>query len=132
MPRDKITMQPMNVIKGQKEFTVKFTPKRFTNLIKPNGFLDDHPACHALYFYAQLAHENWIKEKNYPVLEGETDPVYNYHQLFKSIAKMYGVEPEEMVNYWDNIDYQMIVDNEPTLPNEEKYRWDRKPMIRSN
>ena len=91
---------------------------------EPYGRLLPEPECHALWYYYLLARKNYEEEQDPIVLEGEDDPVYNYHQLFKSIATSYGVEPEKMVKFWKYVDAEAFANALPLLPKNEGLRFD--------
>jgi len=95
----------------------------------PHGALQPCAECHALFYYYLLAQRNYEMEKDVIILDGQMDPHYHYHQLFKSIATMYGVQPENMQNFWGFVDKQCELINLPKLPDLEKYRFNRKLVI---
>ena len=75
-------------------------------MVKPNGELSSQMACHALFFYSMLIDKSVIPMDNAIVVEGVPDPVTNARNLFKSVGKMYNVEPEAMTNYWIEVNSQ--------------------------
>ena len=111
----------------------RFQPIVFRNYLPPNGFLNDDPACHALFYYYLLAMKNYQAEFEGVelVYEGDRDPVYNYRQLFSSIAMMYSVEPERMIKFWTNVDMQVAILGMPKLPMTNQYRFEAVPEIRT-
>lgn len=101
-----------------------FVPNRvplYEGLVRPKGFLLPDLACHALFHYFNTAASNWKREKERILLEGERD-MYNYHQLFLSIARMYAVDPNDMEKFWSVVDFQADVLGLTRLPAERKYR----------
>lgn len=75
----------------------------------PKGYLADEPACHALFHYALMIVRQENEKKFGQVYEGELWPesrVHNAHELFKSVALLYGVAPERMLHFWVNVDMQ--------------------------
>lgn len=121
--------------KKSKEYTVVQGPMYFFNYLKPQGWMEEHPACHALLYYAMIASKNVIEQKElreHGTYEGEPERVYNYKQLFLSCATLYGVSPEEMTKYWSNVDMQMWRLGAPRVPKEEQYRFNTVPEIRSH
>jgi len=86
---------------------VIFTPHLYTNYTQPHGYLTRDVACHALFYYSTVATNVWDRAEHALVMEGDTSPPEpNYHQLFLSISKMYGVDPNRMENFWELIDKQ--------------------------
>lgn len=113
-----------------KEDNIKFDVPIFTAYIVPYGYLDSNRESHALWYYyvvARQAYETHVLDQI--VLEGDKDPVANFRQLFTSVARMYGVEPEAMAKCWDRIDAQCDLINCPRMPDEERYRFDRVQSI---
>ena len=97
----------------------------FEQYIMPYGLFTPDPVEHALFYYylnARYTYEKYIL--NTPIImEDEIDPSYNFHGLFTSVAALYGVEPEKMVNAWTVIDKQCDILKTPKLPNEYRYRF---------
>ncbi len=94
--------------------TIQFEPIRFNDKLPPRGFLIDDSGCHALYYYSIVARRVQEANSNDPNLqqiryEGDLDETVNFKQLFLSVAKMYGVEPERMERFWKNVDAQLFV-----------------------
>lgn len=105
----------------------------FTQYNMPIGFLVKDSACHALFRYYLMARQTYETHVLDPIVyEGEKDPEYNFKQLFSSVAKMYGVEPEHMTKYWINVDMQCDLLGLPLMPDEEKYRFDRVQEIKTD
>lgn len=114
-----------------KKTLVIFTPTIYQDYIAPAGALEEHPACHALFFYATRARNNVEQEKDTIKLEGDNSSDsdrFDYRQLFTSVAKIYGVEPEHMVHYWRNVDEQFRLLGLPLVP--VGYRWDGKVEVK--
>lgn len=88
------------------------------------GFIVADPACHALLHYAMMMKENLKnhKDPNEIKLEASTDQDINHRQVWKSIALMYGVEPEEMVKYWPNVTATLLANASEDLPERYKMR----------
>lgn len=106
--------------------------RTFPNKTQPLGLLHPHMACQAMYYYWGLAQENYTQQvKLNIVLEGEKDPEYNYKQLFLTISKIYGVQPEEMVNFWQTVRTQLLMDGEPALPELEQYLFNTPITVRT-
>lgn len=112
--------------------TIVFTPPTFGRYEKPDGYLVHDPACHALWYYYVVAHNNYRDHIFDPiVLEGDPDQEVNFSQLFTSIALMYGVAPESMLKFWKNIDAQCIKLDVGLLPDRDAYRFNAIPEIRT-
>lgn len=110
---------------------IQFEPILFPGYIAPNGFLDRSRESHALWFYYIHARRTWEEFVEHApiVYEGELDPGFDFRQLFISVARMYGVRPESMAQCWSMIDLQCRALQLPTLPNEERYRFDRAIVL---
>jgi len=87
--------------------SITFTPHMYVAYIQPQGFLTGDMACHALFYYSTVATFAWERVQTRLIMEGDkVPPPPNYHQLFLSIAKIYGVDPNAMENYWELVDRQ--------------------------
>lgn len=64
-------------------------------------------------------------------LEGTTDHPTNFKQQFTTCATIYGVTPEQMVKFWSNVDMQCTVLMLPKMPDEDRYRFDKTPEIKT-
>ncbi len=121
-----------NEFDASKIKTITFEPIIYTKYCIPKGFLANTRACQALFFYATRAkHVYDTHVKNPVVLEGDEDPPYDLRQLFKSVALMYGVEPEEMVKYWSNVDMQFHAMGQQKVPEGDWIRFDSVPEIKT-
>lgn len=115
---------------GDKTFV--FSIPVFAAYTEPLGALSADKACHALWYYYLSARHVWETHIADPiVLEGDKDPEYNFKQMFTSIATWYGVTPETMKNFWDRIDKQCDRLGLPKLPDEDRYRFNLTPEIRT-
>ena len=113
-----------------KVMRIKFTPHLFPDYVRPLGMLVEHKACHALFYYYLISRKSYEDIILDPiVLEGEKDPEFNFHQLFKSIATAYGVEPEQMIKFWANVDAQCAMLQLPKLPEGDCFRFDGVPDL---
>ena len=111
---------------------LKLEAPRFLKYESPKGYLTNHPACHALWYYYVIARNAFETNEEEPiVLEGDEDPVNDYTQIFTSVATLYGVQPEEMVKYWDNIDNQCRLLRLPLMGKSEKLRMNSVPEVRT-
>lgn len=79
-------------------------------------------AAHALWHYTMIALCNLQSERTNIVMIGQPDPVYNYKQLFTSVATQYGVTPEEMSNFWGLVDQELARCELPKLPDDPRIR----------
>jgi hypothetical protein len=99
-------------------------------MLPPHGWLLPDMACHALMRYAMLARVNYDRQNETIKYEDEPDEVFNYKQLFLSIATIYGVAPENMIKYWRNIDMQFNAMGAQKIP--DHLRFINTPSIKSN
>lgn len=112
--------------------SITFTPPTFRAYEAPLGWLTHDQACHALWYYYITALNNYLEHIDDPiVLEGDPDVEPDFRQLFTSIATMYGVQPEQMVKFWRNVDLQCTIMALTKLPMNDKYRFDKTPEIRT-
>lgn len=109
---------------------LKVTPPIFERYMQPFGGLNAERETHALFYYYLLARKNWEDEIGGIVYEGSPDPIFAYLQLFKSIANLYGVEPEAMEKCWSEVDYTCAMHDLPKLPETSKLRhYSQQPII---
>ena len=112
--------------------TITFTPPTFRGYEIPKGWLQHDQACHALWYYYIVASNNYLEHISDPiVLEGDPDVDPDFRQLFTSVATMYGVAPEKMVQFWPNVDMQCTTMGLTKLPTNDKYRFSKVPEIRT-
>ena len=71
------------------------------------GYLPNVPQAHALMYYAMQAARMQTEEVKDIVLEGDPDPVRNYVNLIKSVARWYSVSVDQMISCWPFVDKQM-------------------------
>ncbi len=119
-----------NILKDLPEGTYLQAPI-FDMYIMPHGFLTPDPIEHALFYYyvnARKVYEDFILDTPI-VMEGETDPEYNFRQLFTSTAGLYNVDPEDMTKAWSVIDRQCDALSLPKLPLDYQYRFTNTPEI---
>lgn len=105
----------------------------FPQYLEPHGLLVDDRACYALFYYYLLgrkAYENSLGIGDEIVYEGKLDPQYNFIQLFKTIAMIYGVSEERMVHFWPQVDLTCVLNRLPKMPHGDKYRFNVKPEIK--
>lgn len=111
---------------------ITFQPPTFEEYEAPRGWLKHDPACHALWYYYIVASNNYREHIEDPiVLEGDPDVLPDFSQLFTSIATMYGVQPEKMIQFWVNVDLQCLKMELKELPKHDKFRFNKKLKIRT-
>jgi hypothetical protein len=93
----------------------------FADLNKPNGWLDPHPACHALFYYTILMKKKLDEVKLDIRYAGDPTMKLYPMNLFKSCSIIYGVKPEEMNNYQANVDLQCFAMGSPRLPDTYRF-----------
>ena len=111
------------------ELVIIYEAPIFEMYLKENGgFLNHDTECHALMYYALLARKayeiNVIGEGLQ--YEGIKDNETNFKDLIISVAEMYGVKPEKMTNYWQEVDNQFFSLGLPNVPKEEQYRFNKR------
>lgn len=107
---------PIMVGRLDRELGVMFDVPFYDDLVVPQGWLANDPACNALFHYAlvaRMSHENAVDTT---AIEGTHDESPNYHILFKSIARQHGVDPVAMVRFWRNVDMQFTALHLPHTP----------------
>lgn len=108
----------------------RFSPPIFIGYMAPNGWLTDNPATHACFNYYLCARNTYeTVELNPVVYEGDDDPVANYANVWKNIARMYNVELGAMAQCWDVVDKQCDLLHLPRLPDTERYRHNAVQII---
>ena len=109
-----------------------FNSTRFDAYLAPDGFLGDEPGCHALFYYYLLARKTLEETEIDPfVYEDEKWPESNFKQLFQSIAIMYGLEPEQMLPFWVNVDMQCDLLRLPKMPDVDRLRFNKTPEVKT-
>ena len=99
---------------------------RYTQYEIPNGGLPvNNREASALFHYYVTARATYERVNTEIRYEHEHEDIVNYNQLFSSVARMYGVEPEKMVKHWAAVDFTCTLHSLPKLPDEEKYRMNR-------
>lgn len=117
------------VVKDSRVNTITMEPPFYSSLVKPNGFLLSSAECQALWHYFITASTNFDRQKDIIVYEGSADPVFNYKQLFKSVALMYGADVNTMANHWANVDMQATVMGFPKMPNGYRFENQKVELI---
>ncbi len=107
-----------------------FNPPLFPEHTVPFGFLAKDMAVQACWYYYVCA-QNTLESLVYNQIqyEGQKDTEMNLKQLHTSIARMYNIEPEEMVFAWKDVDMQAVALGLPQLPDEERYRFNRPIVV---
>lgn len=107
-----------------------FNVPRYDQFNMPNGWLVDKPACHALFYYACLAAKHVQNVADNITYEGEISAEgrgFDARSVMKSVALMYGVQPEEMIRFWSNVDFQFDTLGSRRLPT--KFRMAAVPEL---
>lgn len=114
------------------ETVISFESKRFDAYLAPEGYLVDEPGCHALFYYYLLARKTLEETELDPIVYAdEAYPTSNFKQLFSSIALMYGLQPEQMLPFWVNVDMQCHLLDLPKLPDVDRLRFNKIPEIKT-
>lgn len=96
----------------------------FDNLIKgksATAHLSAEMPCHALFYYTLMVESSIIPNDNALVVEGMPDPYTNATNLFKSVARLYGVDdPDQLTHYWIEVNSQRRALGEARIP--DKYQ----------
>lgn len=99
-------------------------------------FLCVDSACHGCFYYAITARNAYeLVVKGYDRQYDDDNILWNrakFRQMFESCAFMYGSSPEAMAKHWDCIGMQFAGLELPMLPDEERYRFNRTPELRSH
>jgi hypothetical protein len=85
------------------------------------GHLPKDVAAHALFYYHLLARKQYESNRDNLVYEGEKDKVFNPRGLWMTIAGIYGVDPNEMGNYWEPVMLELMRQDLPALPKQYCY-----------
>lgn len=110
----------------KKQDNIIWYAQRFTQYEIPHGGLPvGNKAAHALFRYAVTARQTWERERTMIRYEHELEDKTDYRQLMSSIARMYGVEPEEMIKHWKAVDFTCTMHGIAKLPDEERFRFNR-------
>lgn len=89
---------------------------------QPDGFLPHDVHAVALWHYCMTVKAN-IKSRDAEVaLEGKRNAEPNYHNVFKGVAEIYGVDPNDMEPFWPAVDAEMARCGFTPLPKDRKYR----------
>jgi len=127
-----IGMQKELLILNKDKPTIAFHMPVFNGYLVPDGFLLKDLACHALWYYYLIARGTYETHVLNPIVyEGDKDDEFNFQQMFSSVATSYGVQPEVMIKFWNNIDLQCWALELPELPKEDKYRFNATAEIKT-
>lgn len=109
---------------------VIFTCTSFEELCAPNGFLQHDPACYALWYYYVNVSEavDRLLSKD-AILYEDQNVETNFFELFKSVAIMYGVMPERMIQFWRNVDMTARMKGYPVI--DGRWKFDKKVEIKT-
>lgn len=92
---------------NHKGVSLNLTYPIFADQVKPKGYLEDHKACHACWYYYTLATK--AKElvgdgpESQIILEGEPWLDKEYYQQKRSVGTLYGIDPAEMDKFWGHV-----------------------------
>lgn len=118
---------------ADKKYNIVFDPPLFLGYMQPYGFLDQHRESHGLFYYNLIAHYTYeMHVRDSLKLEDEPEEQPDFRNIFESVATLYGVTPEAMAKCWDMVDMQCQVLEIPTMPDEERYRFNRVDVIRTH
>lgn len=113
---------------------ITFNMPYFKEFNIPRGFLNKHPSCHGLFYYASLVRMQLFDRDERPREEKEEDPLQNPQQLFTSIATAYGCSPEHMAKWWHNVDmqYRLMAGKREVKLIPQEYRFDKVYEIKGH
>jgi hypothetical protein len=63
------------------------------------------------------------------IYEGELSSYTDFHNLFIGVTTAYQVDPVETAKHWPCITLQCQLLQIPMVPDEERYRFNRTPVI---
>jgi hypothetical protein len=98
---------------------IHLEPLLYDNFVRLYNMKDVLP-CHALCYYA--FNIGLYLEDNKDNFENDARSVHDPKQSLLSIATLYGVTPESMLQFWPEIDRVFALHNFKAIPNEIKYR----------
>jgi hypothetical protein len=96
-----------------------FEPLLYNNFVRLYNMKDEMP-CHALCYYA--FNLGLYLEDNENNFENDTRSHHDPRQSLLSIAELYGVTPDSMLQFWPEIDRVFARHNFKAIPNLLKYR----------
>lgn len=108
---------------------ITFEPQIWPELTQQHGhgMLIHHQACYALWFYYGVGYNTYVKRiRDKILIEGEKEPIVNHKELMKSTSILYGVEPEQMIRFWQDIDIECIRTFKPLMPDFLRFN---KPIV---
>ena len=115
---------------------ITFDVPRFVDYIRPAGFLCDEPVCHAVFYYAMTARLGYEENELGFGVQYEGDGYEhvlwnhsNFRQQWETISLMYGALEADMVRHWPCVDFQFHAMGFEALPDEERYRFNRRSAI---
>lgn len=116
--QSKETKMPKEIEHKGKKIKLFFQPIFFEPYLTPNGFLTKDLACHAMFYAYIIAQANVKEIQEKLFYDNEEDQVYNFRDLFKTIATIYNVDPDKMWNYKFLVEQQMRALFLKTIPAE--------------
>jgi hypothetical protein len=94
-------------------------PLMYNNFVRLYNMKDELP-CHALCYYAFTLGQ--FLENQETLIQGDVRSYHDPKQSLLSIATLYGVSPDSMLQYWPEIDRVFAKHNFKSIPNLLKYR----------
>lgn len=87
---------------------ITFTPPFFPGHSVPQGLLPHDRGAQMLWYYYVLVTNSLDRmDKNLPL---EDDPIrfFRFQKLYLSLARAYGIDPNEAVNYWEIVEKELM------------------------
>lgn len=87
------------------------------------GWLTDHPACYALWYYNALITKQLEQKKETIYYEDEQWAQFAEHtkSVFLGCAKAYAVDPDLMLKFWLHVRMQVRAMGGTVIPEEYQY-----------
>ena len=96
----------------------------------PNGFLPPEPEAHALFMYNLMAYELYSSEILNPIrYEGDPYPGPDFLRIMDVICAWYSTSIERIVRFWEPVESQCQHLGLPTVPDEERYRFNKPGKV---
>lgn len=87
--------------------TLRLNFPMFVGQVQPRGCLRIEKACHACWYYYTIATHQLEKVGNsiddQTILEGEPWQDNHFEQQKRSVAMLYGIEPDAMDPFWEYV-----------------------------
>lgn len=104
------------------------------NLGMVKGWLCKTMECHACFYYAMTArrnYEQYVLGFEVQLEEIDYTSKTDFKHCFDTIILLYGAQPEKVISHWSCVDRQMKELGISLLPDEEKYRFNNVPEIKT-